>query len=109
VLLCAAYNKKTTNMGQPFAINDANAANCGKEPSLPRFRTKAKICYRVKKTFNNHLGFERGLWKHQTKAFADVSKGRVFGTGLQIAASFTTPSLANGPPDGRPVAGRTQV
>jgi hypothetical protein len=109
VLLCAAYNKKTTNMGQPFAVNDANAANCGKEPSLPRFRTKAKIRYRVKKTFNNHLGFERGLWKHQTKAFADVSKSSVFGTGLQMETSFNTPLLANGPPNGRPAAGRMQV
>jgi hypothetical protein len=45
-------------LGQPFAVNDANAANCAKEPSLPRFRTKAKICYRAKnKNVQQPLGF----------------------------------------------------
>jgi hypothetical protein len=32
------------------------------------------------KTFNNRLGFERGLWKHQTRAFAVAPKTAVFGT-----------------------------
>jgi hypothetical protein len=29
------------------------------------------------KTFNNHMGFERGLWQHQTRSFAGVPKRRV--------------------------------
>jgi hypothetical protein len=31
-------------------------------------------------TFNNHLGFERGLWKHQTRRFVVAPKRRVFGS-----------------------------
>jgi hypothetical protein len=31
------------------------------------------------KTFNNHLGFERGLWQHQTRRFVVVPKRRVIG------------------------------
>jgi hypothetical protein len=30
------------------------------------------------KTFNNHLGFERGLWKHQITTFTSVPKRTVF-------------------------------
>ena len=32
------------------------------------------------KTFNNHLGFERCLWQHQTRCFVVVPKRGVFGT-----------------------------
>jgi hypothetical protein len=32
------------------------------------------------KTFNNHLGFERGLRQHRTRSFVVVPKRRVFGT-----------------------------
>ena len=32
------------------------------------------------KTFNNHISFERGLWKYQTTTFKDVPKRSVFGT-----------------------------
>ena len=63
----------------------------------------------VAKTFNNRVGFERGLWKHQTRTFAVIPKTSVFGTGLRMEASFTTPLLANGPPNGRPVAGRKSL
>jgi sarcosine oxidase delta subunit len=31
------------------------------------------------KTFNNHLGFERGLWQHQSRRFVVVPKTRVTG------------------------------
>jgi hypothetical protein len=44
-------------------------------------RLKTAIALKTK-TFNNPLGFERGLWKHQSKAFAGVPKRSVFGTNL---------------------------
>jgi hypothetical protein len=32
------------------------------------------------KTFNNHLGFERGLWQHRSRRFVVVPIRSVFGT-----------------------------
>lgn len=48
------------------------------------------------KTSKNHLGFERGLWKHQTCAFAGMPQTRVFGTSpieRHQAAQTAHPSL----------------
>jgi hypothetical protein len=39
------------------------------------------------KTFNNHLGFERGLWQHQTRGFASVPQRSVFGTNLKAGSA----------------------
>jgi hypothetical protein len=61
------------------------------------------------KTFNNRVGFERGLWQRYMRTFASVPQTSVFGTGLRMEASFTTPLLANGPPNGRPAAGRKSL
>jgi hypothetical protein len=51
------------------------------------------------KTFNNWLGFERGLWQRQSGCFTHVPITSVFGTCVQMETSFTTPLLANGPPE----------
>jgi len=37
----------------------------------------------LSKTFNNHLGFERGFWQRQLGCFGVVPKTAVFGTMLQ--------------------------
>jgi hypothetical protein len=43
------------------------------------------VITREPKTFNNCLGFERGLWQHQMTYFAGVPKMRVFETTAGIS------------------------
>jgi hypothetical protein len=49
------------------------------------------------KTFNNHLGFERGLWQHQTRRFVVVPKRSVLGTPIIKPVDFERPSRLNEP------------
>jgi hypothetical protein len=39
------------------------------------------------KTFNNCLGFERGMWQHQTRWFADVPQRSVFEQHLNVGGA----------------------
>jgi len=43
-------------------------------------KTSAELVVAVgSKTFNNYLGFERGLWRRKTDSFASVPQTRVSG------------------------------
>ena len=46
------------------------------------------------KPFNNHIGFERGLWKHQTTTFKDVPKRSVFKTPMNYGSTGPSKSWA---------------
>ena len=67
-------------IGHGFKIPERNCQMTARSPNGPMLRD-VRMCAitREPKTFNNCLGFERGLWQHQTRCFAAVPKRRVFG------------------------------
>jgi hypothetical protein len=57
------------------------------------------VAVQESESLNDSFGFERDLWQRKTGQSSHVPKTSVFGTCVQMETSFTTPLLANGPPE----------